>query len=145
MMVYVLCWVAYLPVIPATGIEKQSAPDCDNSNPYRVAITVNSQILQRVIVDTGYEMVVVATNRKRTAENRPSIMRSDAVILWCAIERVTKALQKKPPSSFCFNPGTVTKDGTTVKAQVVVTHSKAERCCFNINLLFSHVSMDHNF
>jgi hypothetical protein len=54
---------------------------------------------------------------------------------WCAIGRVKKALQSKSPSSFCFNPGTETEDGTTVIAQVVVTHSKADMRLFGVSVI----------
>jgi hypothetical protein len=56
-------------------------------------------------------------------------------VLWCAIGRVTKALQNKLPNSFCFNLGTVTKDGTTVIAQVVVTHSLADTMLLGVSVI----------
>jgi hypothetical protein len=51
---------------------------------------------------------------------------------------VIKVLQNKPPSSFCFNPGTVTEDGTTVIAQIVVTHSKAETMLLEMSVNSKH-------
>jgi hypothetical protein len=67
------------------------APRIDNSDPYKVALSVNGRILQNMIVDTGCEMVVVGRAAARQAGIRPSMMRSGAVALWCADQRVTKA------------------------------------------------------
>jgi predicted aspartyl protease len=59
------------------------APRIDNSDPYNVALTVNGQILQHIIVDIGCEMVVVGKTAARQAGIRPSMMRSGAVALMC--------------------------------------------------------------
>jgi hypothetical protein len=62
-------------------------------------------------------MVVVGQAAARQAGIRPSMMRSGAVALWCADERVPKAFDRTiDPLPFIFNPGT--KDETTVMAQV---------------------------
>jgi hypothetical protein len=74
------------------GVHK--APRIDNSDPYNIALTVNGRILQHIIVDTGCEMVVVGRTAARQARIRPSMMRSGAVALWCADERVTKAFDR---------------------------------------------------
>jgi hypothetical protein len=60
------------------------APRIDNSNPYKVALSVNGRILQNIIVDTGCEMVVVGRAAAKQARIRPSMMRSGAVALQCA-------------------------------------------------------------
>jgi predicted aspartyl protease len=100
------------------------APHIDNSNPYNIALTVNGRVLQNIIVDTGCEMAVVGKTAARQAGIRPSMMRSGAVALRCADERVTKAFdQTIDPVSFVFNRGT--ENETTVMAQVVVTNSEA--------------------
>lgn len=67
------------------------APRIDNSDPYKVALSVNGWILQNIIVDTGCEMVVVGRAAARQAGIRPSMMRPGAVALRCADGRVTKA------------------------------------------------------
>jgi predicted aspartyl protease len=106
----------------------------DNSNPYKVALTVNGRILQHVIVDTGCEMVVVGRTAARQAGIRPSMMRSGAVALRCANERVTKAFDRTiDPIPFVFNPGT--EDETTVMAQVVVTHSEADTMLLGMSVI----------
>jgi hypothetical protein len=101
-------------------LRTHKAPRIDNSNPYKVALSVNGRILQNIIVDTGCEMVVVGRAAAKQAGIRPSMMRSGAVALRCADERVTKAFDRTiEPTPFVFNPGT--EDETTVMAQVVVT------------------------
>jgi predicted aspartyl protease len=52
------------------------APRIDNSNPYKVALSVNGRILHNIIVDTGCEMVVVGQAAVKQAGSRPSMMRS---------------------------------------------------------------------
>jgi predicted aspartyl protease len=69
-------------------------PRIDNSDPYNIALTVNGRVLQNIIVDTGCEMVVVGKTAARQAGIRPSMMRSGAVALRCADERVTKAFDR---------------------------------------------------
>jgi hypothetical protein len=70
-------------------------------------------------------MVVVGKTAARQARIRPSMMRSGAMALRCANERVTKAFdQTIHPVSFVFNPGT--KNETTVMVQVVGTNSEAD-------------------
>jgi hypothetical protein len=60
-------------------------------------------------------MVVVERAGARQAGIRPSMMRSGAVALWCADERVTKAFYRTiDPIPFGFNPST--KDEMTVIA-----------------------------
>jgi predicted aspartyl protease len=101
------------------------APRIDNSDPYKVALSVNGRILHNIIIDTGCEMVVVGRAAARQAGIRLSMMRSKAVALRCADERVTKAFDRTiDPIPFVFNPGT--EDETTVMAQVVVTNSAAD-------------------
>jgi hypothetical protein len=108
------------------GVHK--APRIDNSDPYNIALTVNGRILQHIIVDTGCEMVVVGRTAARQAGIRPSMMRSGAVALRCADERVTKAFDRTiEPVAFVFDPGT--ENESTVMAQVVVTNSEETRCC----------------
>jgi predicted aspartyl protease len=110
------------------------APRIDNSNPYKVALTVNGRILQHVIVDTGCEMVVVGRTAARQAGIRPSMMRSGAVALRCADKRVTKAFDRTiDPIPFVFNPGT--EDETTVMAQVVVTHNEADTMLLGMSVI----------
>jgi hypothetical protein len=76
-------------------------------------------------VDTGCEMVVVGKTAARQAGIRPSMMRSGAVALWCADERVTKAFDRTiDPIVFVFNSGIGNE--TTVMPQVVVTNSEAD-------------------
>jgi predicted aspartyl protease len=95
------------------------APRIDNSNPYKVALSVNGRILHNIIVDTGCEMVVVGRAPAKQAGIRQSMMRSGAVALRCAGERVTKAFERTiEPIPFLFNPGI--EDKTIVMAQVVV-------------------------
>jgi predicted aspartyl protease len=72
----------------------RKAPRIDNSDPYNVTLSVNGRILQHIIVDTGCEMVVVGKTAARQAGIRPSMMRSGAVALRCADERVTKAFDR---------------------------------------------------
>jgi hypothetical protein len=128
----VLYWAAYLPVIRATGTHK--APRIDNSDPYNIALTVNGRVFQNIIVDTGCEMVVVGKTAARQAGIRPSMMRSGAVALWCADERVTKAFdQTIDPVSFVFNPGT--ENETTVMAQVVVTNTEADTMLLGMSVI----------
>jgi predicted aspartyl protease len=116
------------------NLETHKAPRIDNSNPYKVALTVNGQILQHVIVDTGCEMVVVGQTAARQARIRPSMMHSGAVALWCANERVTKAFDRTiDPIPFVFNPGI--GDETTVMAQVVVTHSEADTMLLEMSVI----------
>jgi predicted aspartyl protease len=101
------------------------APRIDNSDPYKVALSVNGRILQNIIVDAGCEMVVVGRAAARQAGIRPSMMRLGAVALRCADERVRKAFDCTiDPIPFVFNPGT--EDETTVMAQVVVTNNAAD-------------------
>jgi hypothetical protein len=70
-------------------------------------------------------MVVVGTTAARQAGIRPTMMRSGAVALWCADEKVTKAFDRTiNPVPFVFNSGT--KNETTVMAQVVVTNGEAD-------------------
>jgi hypothetical protein len=111
----------------------QKAPRIDNSDPYKVTLSVNGRILQNVIVDTGCEMVVVGRAAARQAGIIPSMMRSGAVALRYADERVTKAFDRTiDPIPFVFNPGT--EDETTVMAHVVVTkrsrHDAARNECY---------------
>jgi predicted aspartyl protease len=110
------------------------APRVDNSDPYNVALTVNGRILQHIIVDTGCEMVVVGKTAARQAGIRPSMMRSGAVALRCADERVTKAFDRTIDSiPFAFNPGT--ENETTVMAQVVVTNSEADTVLLGMSVI----------
>jgi hypothetical protein len=110
------------------------APRIDNTNPYKVTLSVNSRILQHIIVDTGCEMVVVGRAAAKQAGIRPSMMRSGAVALWCADERVTKAFDRTiEPIPFVFNPGT--EDETTVMAQVVVTNSAADTMLLGMSVI----------
>jgi predicted aspartyl protease len=75
-------------------------------------------------------MVVVGKTAARQAGIRPSMMRSGAVALWCAIERVTKAFDRTiGPVSFVFNPGT-----KTVMAQVV-TNSEASTMLLGMSVI----------
>ena len=62
------------------------APRIDNSDPYKVALTINGRIVKGVIVDTGCEMVVAGKRAARQMGIRPSMMRSGAVVLRCADE-----------------------------------------------------------
>jgi hypothetical protein len=116
---------ALLGSLPASctcdrDLETHKAPRIVNSDPYNIALTVNGRVLQNIIVDTGCEMVVVEKTAARQAGIRPSMMRSGAVALRCADERVTKAFDRTiDPISFVFNSGT--KNETTMMAQVVVT------------------------
>jgi predicted aspartyl protease len=115
-------------------LETHKAPRIDNSDPYKVALLVNGRILQNIIVDTGCEMVVVGRAAARQAGIRPSMMRSGAIALWCADERVTKAFDRTAdPIPFVFNPGT--EDETTVMAQVVVTNSTANTMLLGISVI----------
>jgi predicted aspartyl protease len=110
------------------------APQIDNSDPYNVALTVNGRILQHIIVDTGCEMVVVGNTAARQAGIGPSMMRSGAVALRCADERVTMAFDRTiDPIAFVFNPGT--ENETTVMAQVVVTNSKADTMLLGMSVI----------
>jgi predicted aspartyl protease len=110
------------------------APRIDNSDPYNVALTVNGRILQHIIVDTGCEMVVVGKTAARQAGIRPSMMRSGAVALRCADERVTKAFDRTiDPIPFVFNPGT--ENETTVMAHVVVTNSDAATMLLGMSVI----------
>jgi hypothetical protein len=110
------------------------APQIDNSDPYKVALSVNGRILQNIIVDTGCEMVVVGRAAARQAGIRPSMMRSGAVALRCADERVTKAFDRTIDHiPFVFNPGT--EDETTVMAQVVVTNSAADTMLLRMSVI----------
>ena len=110
------------------------APRIDNSDPYNIALTVNGRILQHIIVDTGCEMVVVGKTAARQAGIRPSMMRSGAVALRCADERVTKAFDRTiDPVAFVFNPGT--ENETTVMAQVVVTNSEADTMLLGMSVI----------
>jgi predicted aspartyl protease len=110
------------------------APRIDNSDPYNGALSVNGRILQHIIVDTGCEMVVVGKTAARQAGIRPSMMRSGAVALWCADERVTKAFDRTiDPIAFVFNPGT--ENETTVLAQVVVTNSEADTMLLGMSII----------
>jgi predicted aspartyl protease len=121
---------ALLGSIPASyscdkDLGTHKAPRIDNSDSYNVALSVNGRILQHIIVDTGCEMVVVGKTPARQARFRPSMMRSGAVALWCADERVTKAFDRTiDPIAFVINPGT--ENETTVMAQVIVTNSEAD-------------------
>jgi hypothetical protein len=88
----------------------------DNSNLYNIALTVDGRVLQNIIVHTGCEMVVVGKTAARQAGIRPSMMRSGAVALRCADERVKQAFDHTiDPVSFVFNPGT--ENETIVMAQ----------------------------
>jgi hypothetical protein len=110
------------------------APWIDNSDLYNVALTVNGRILQHIIVDTGCEMVVIGKTAARQARMRPSMMRSGAIALWCADERVTKAFDRtKDPIPFVFNPGT--ENETTVMARVVVTNSDAATMLLEMSVI----------
>jgi hypothetical protein len=110
------------------------APPIDNSNPYKVALSVNGRILQNIIVDTGCEMVVVGRAAAKQAGIRPSMMRSGAVALRCADERVTKAFDRTiEPVPFVFNSGT--EDETTVMAQVVVTNSATDMMLLGMGVI----------
>jgi predicted aspartyl protease len=110
------------------------APRIDNSDPYNFALTVNGRILQHIIVNTGCEMVVVDKTAARQARSRSSMMRSGAVAVWCADERVTKAFNRmKDPIPFVFNPGTENK--TTVMAHVVVTNSDAATMLLGMSVI----------
>jgi predicted aspartyl protease len=110
------------------------APRIDNSDPYKVALSVNGRILQNIIVETGCEMVVVGRAAARQAGIRPSMMRSGAVALRCADERVTKAFDRTiDPIPFVFNPGT--EDETIVMAQVVVTNSAADTMLLGMSVI----------
>jgi predicted aspartyl protease len=110
------------------------APRIDNSDLYKVALSVNGRTLQNIIVDTGCEMVVVGQAAARQAGIRPRMMRSGAVALRCADERVTKAFDRTiDPIPFVFNPGT--EDETTVMAQVVVTNSAADTMLLGMSVI----------
>lgn len=110
------------------------APRIDNSDPYKVALTINGRIVKSVIVDTGCEMVVAGRRAARQMGIRPSMMRQGAVVLRCADERVTKAFDRTiDPVPFVFNPGTA--DETTVLAHVVVTHSEAETVLLGMSVI----------
>jgi uncharacterized protein YlxP (DUF503 family) len=79
-------------------------------------------------------MVVVGRAAARQAEIRPSMMRSGAVALRCADDRVTKAFDRTiNPIPFVFNPGT--KDETSVMAQVVVTNSAADTMLLGMSVI----------
>jgi hypothetical protein len=79
-------------------------------------------------------MVVVGQAAARQARIRPSMLRSGAVAVWCADERVTKAFNCTiDPIPFVFNPGT--KDETTVMAQVVVTNSAADTMLLGMSVI----------
>jgi predicted aspartyl protease len=109
------------------------APRIDNSDPYKVALSVNGRILQNIIVDTGCEMVVVGQAAARQARIRPSMMLSGAVALWCADERVTKTFNCTiDPIPFVFNPGT---ENETVMAQIVVTNSAADAMLLGMSVI----------
>jgi hypothetical protein len=85
-------------------------------------------------VDIGCEMVVVGKTAARQAGIRPSMMRSGAVALRCADERVTKAFDRTiDPIAFVFNPGT--ENETTVMAQVVVTNSEADTMLLGMSVI----------
>jgi predicted aspartyl protease len=130
---------ALLGRLPATDscdrdLGTHKAPRFDNSNPYKVALSVNGRILQNIIVDTGCEMVVVGRAAAKQAGIRPSMMRSGAVALRCADERVTKAFDMTiEPIPFVFNPGT--EDETTVMAQVVVTNSASDTMLLGMSVI----------
>jgi predicted aspartyl protease len=110
------------------------APRIDNSDPYNVALTVNGRTLQHIIVDTGCEMVVVGKTAARQAGIRPSMMRSRAVALRCADERVTDAIDRTiDPIAFVFKPGT--ENETPVMAQVVVTNSEADTMLLGMSVI----------
>jgi predicted aspartyl protease len=110
------------------------APRIDNSDPYNIALTINGRVLQNIIGDTGCEMVVVGKTAARQAGIRPSMMRSGAVALRCADERVTKAFDRTiDPVSFDFNPDT--ENETTVMAQVVVTNSEADTMLLGMSVI----------
>jgi predicted aspartyl protease len=115
-------------------LRTHKAPRVDNSDPYKVALSVNGRIFQNIIVDTGCEMVVVGRAAARQAGIRPSMMRSGVVALRCADERVTKAFDRTiDPIPFVFNPGT--EDETTVMAQVVVTNSAADTMLLGMSVI----------
>jgi hypothetical protein len=79
-------------------------------------------------------MVVVGRAGAKQAGIRPSMMRSGAVALWCADERVTKAFNRTiEPIPFVFNPGT--EDETIVIAQVVVTNSAADMMLLGMSVI----------
>jgi hypothetical protein len=79
-------------------------------------------------------MVVVKKTAARRAEIRPRMMRSGAVALRCADERVTKAFDRTiDPVFFVFNPST--KNETTVMAQVVVTNSEADTMLLGMSVI----------
>jgi hypothetical protein len=79
-------------------------------------------------------MVVVGKTAARLAGIRPSMMRSGAVALWCADERVTKAFDRMiDPIPFVFNLGT--EDETTVMAHVVVTNSDAATMLLGMSVI----------
>jgi hypothetical protein len=62
------------------------------------------------------------------------MMRSGAVALRCADERVTKAFDKMiDPIAFVFNPGT--ENETTAMAQVVVTNSEADTMLLGMSVI----------
>jgi hypothetical protein len=78
--------------------------------------------------------VVVGQTAARQAGIKPSMMRSGAVALRCANERVTKAFDRTiDPIPFVFNPGT--EDETTVMAQVVVTYSEADTMLLGMSVI----------
>jgi hypothetical protein len=108
------------------------APRIDNSDPTRLLFWSTAGF--SIIVDTGCEMVVVGQAAARQAGIRPSMMRSGAVALRCADERVTKAFDRTiDPIPFVFNPGT--EDKTTVMAQVVVTNSAADTMLLGMSVI----------
>ncbi|GAQ93363.1 hypothetical protein KFL_014710010 [Klebsormidium nitens] len=116
---------ALLGSLPASftadrDLEVHKAPRLDNSNPRRLACTINGKVLQHLVVDTGCEMIVMGREAARQAEIKPSTMKKGAVALRCADERVTapfdRSLERIP---VVLNPGTVGE--TTVGAYVVVT------------------------
>jgi hypothetical protein len=79
-------------------------------------------------------MVVVAKAAARQAGIRPSMMRSGAVALRCADERVTKAFDRTiDPIPFVFYPGT--ENETTVMAHVVVTNSDAATMLLGMSVI----------
>jgi hypothetical protein len=64
-MVYVLCWAAYLPVIPTTGIEKLTKrPGLTTVNHRGLPSRSIAKFFERVIVDTGCEIFVVGQTAK---------------------------------------------------------------------------------
>ena len=105
------CLSALLSTLPSSfssnrNLGTHRAPRIDNSDPYKVALTINGRVVKGVIVDSGCEMVVAGKRAARQMGIKPSMMRKGAVVLRCADERVTKAFDRTiDPVPFVFDRG----------------------------------------